>query len=66
MLIFFEHGRTSIKDYVLLEILVEIIQESLEDYLQSAGQNHFTCNRMCLVSNYYFLLYISTNFSNTS
>jgi hypothetical protein len=46
MLIFFEHGITSIRDYVLIEILVEIIQESLEDYLQSAGQNHFTCNGM--------------------
>jgi hypothetical protein len=46
MLIFFEHGITSIRDYVLIEILVETIQESLEDYLQSAGQNHFICNGM--------------------
>lgn len=44
MLIFFEHGITSIRDYVLIEILAETIQESLEDYLQSAGPNHFTCN----------------------
>ncbi|CAF1040042.1 unnamed protein product [Adineta ricciae] len=44
MLIFFEHGRTSIRDYVLIEILAETIQESLEDYLQSAGQSHFTCH----------------------
>lgn len=44
LLIFFEHGITSIRDYVLIEILAETIQESLEDYLQSAGPNHFTCN----------------------
>jgi hypothetical protein len=44
MLIFFEHGITSIRDYVLLEILAETIQESLEDYLNSVGQNHFTCD----------------------
>ena len=46
LLIFFEHGITSIRDYVLVEILAETIQESLEDYLQSAGHNHFTCNGM--------------------
>ena len=44
MLVFFEHGLTSIRDYVLLELLVETIQESLEDYLQSTGPNHFTCH----------------------
>ncbi|CAF3619242.1 unnamed protein product, partial [Rotaria sp. Silwood2] len=44
MSIFFEHGITSIRDYILLEIIAEIIQESLEDYLQTAGSNHFTCN----------------------
>ncbi|CAF3742283.1 unnamed protein product [Rotaria magnacalcarata] len=44
MLIVFEHGITSIRDYILIEILAEIIQESLEDYLQTVGQNHFTCN----------------------
>ncbi|CAF0918932.1 unnamed protein product [Rotaria sordida] len=44
MLIFFEHGITSIRDYILVEIIAEIIQESLEDYLQTAGPNHFTCN----------------------
>ncbi|CAF3353381.1 unnamed protein product [Rotaria socialis] len=44
MLIFFEHGITLIRDYILIEILAEIIQESLEDYLQTIGQNHFTCN----------------------
>ena len=43
-MIFFEHGITSIRDYVLIEILAETVQESLEDYLQSAGPNHFTCN----------------------
>ena len=46
MLIFFEHGITSIRDYILVEIMAEIIQESLEDYLQTAGPNHFTCNGM--------------------
>jgi hypothetical protein len=49
MLIFFEHGITSIRDYILIEVLAETIQESLEDYLQSAGQNHFTCNGMLLI-----------------
>ncbi len=44
VLIFFEHGITTIRDYVLIEILAETIQESLEDYLQSAGKNHFICN----------------------
>ncbi|CAF0806602.1 unnamed protein product [Rotaria sp. Silwood1] len=44
MSIFFEHGITSIRDYILIEIIAELIQESLEDYLQTAGPNHFTCN----------------------
>ena len=59
MLIFFEHGITSIRDYVLIEILAEILQESLDDYLQSAGQNHFTCNGMFRenkIINRFFLL----------
>ena len=42
--IFFEHGVCSIRDYVLVEILAETIQESLDDYLQTTGQNSFTCN----------------------
>ena len=42
--IFFEHGTCSIRDYVLVEILAETVQESLEDYLQSTGQNNFTCH----------------------
>ncbi|CAF3818313.1 unnamed protein product [Rotaria magnacalcarata] len=37
MLIVFEHGITSIRDYILIEILAEIIQESLEDYLQTVN-----------------------------
>lgn len=56
ILIFFEHGPTSIRDYVLIEILAEVIQESLEDYLQAVGQNHFTCTGM-LPQNY-DILYI--------
>ncbi|CAF0838635.1 unnamed protein product [Adineta steineri] len=44
ILIFFEHGVTTIRDYVLLEILAETMQESLEDYLHTVDQNHFTCN----------------------
>jgi hypothetical protein len=44
MLILFEHGLSSIRDYVLVEILAETIQESLDDYLQCAGINHFTCH----------------------
>jgi hypothetical protein len=63
MLIFFEHGITSIRDYVLIEILAETIQESLEDYLQSAGQNHFTCNGMFEKKEMnLFLCYIYWNF----
>ena len=46
MLIFFEHGIASIRDYALIEILAELIQESLDDYLQSVGSNHFTCSGM--------------------
>ncbi len=57
MLIFFEHGITSIRDYILIEILAETIQESLEDYLQSAGQNHFTCNGMFETKNESFLMW---------
>ncbi|CAF1945024.1 unnamed protein product [Rotaria magnacalcarata] len=51
MLIVFEHGITSIRDYILIEILAEIIQESLEDYLQTVGQNHFTCNAKQTIDN---------------
>lgn len=46
MLIFFEHGPASIRDYVLLEIIAETLQESLDDYLQSAGANHFSSYSM--------------------
>ena len=43
ILIFFEHGITSIRDYVLIEIMAELIQESLDDYFQTVGLHHLTC-----------------------
>lgn len=67
MLIFFEHGITSIRDYLLIEILAEIIHESLEDYLQTIGHSHFTCNGMLNNSNdFSYAYYINSNISHAS
>lgn len=41
MIILYEHGTASIRDYVLIEIMVEILQNSLNEYFQS-----FRCNQI--------------------
>ncbi|CAF1245642.1 unnamed protein product [Didymodactylos carnosus] len=43
LLLFLEHGITSIKDYVMLEIISETIQEPLEVYLSSVVKGPLTC-----------------------